>query len=118
LTLAGFLSSDLHPARVSATGFVWLGSLAVVSTVGAIVLFFAGLRRVGPSTAAILSTLEPVVTVVLAFIVFGESFGPAQFAGGALVLLAVLAVRAPARSAAGLALEQPRWKLELEEETP
>ena len=67
----------------------------MVSTVGAIGLFFAGLRRVGPTAASILSTLEPVVTVVLAFAVFGESLGPAQLAGGALVLLAVLAVRAP-----------------------
>jgi drug/metabolite transporter (DMT)-like permease len=37
------------------------------------------------------------VTVALAFAVFGESLGPAQLAGGALVLMAVLAVRAPAR---------------------
>ena len=45
-------------------GLGWLAGLAVVSTVGAIALFFAGLRRVGPTAASILSTLEPVVTVV------------------------------------------------------
>jgi drug/metabolite transporter (DMT)-like permease len=39
--------------------------------------------------------VEPVVTVVLAFVVFGESLGPAQLAGGALVLMAVVAVRVP-----------------------
>jgi drug/metabolite transporter (DMT)-like permease len=80
---------------VSPAGFAWLGGLALVSTVGAIALFFAGLRRVGPTAASILSTLEPVVTVALAFVVFGESLGPVQLAGGALVLLAVLAVPAP-----------------------
>jgi drug/metabolite transporter (DMT)-like permease len=95
LTLAGFAGGDLNPGGVSAAGLVWLGGLALVSTVGAIALFFAGLRRVGPTSASILSTLEPVVTVGLAFVVFGESLGPAQLAGGALVLLAVLAVRAP-----------------------
>ncbi len=95
LTLAGLAGGDLDPASVSATGFGWLGGLAVVSTVGAIALFFAGLRRVGPSAASILSTLEPVVTVALAFAAFGESLGPAQLAGGALVLSAVLAVRVP-----------------------
>ena len=89
---------DLDPGSVSATGFAWLSGLAVVSTVGAIALFFAGLRRVGPTAASILSTLEPVVTVGLAFVVFAESLGPAQLAGGALVLSAVLAVRIhPAR---------------------
>jgi drug/metabolite transporter (DMT)-like permease len=94
LTLAGLAGGDLDPGSVSATGFAWLGGLAVVSTVGAIGLFFAGLRRVGPSAASILSTLEPVVTVALAFVAFGESLGAAQLAGGALVLLGVLAVRA------------------------
>ena len=47
--------------------------LALVSTVGAILLFFAGLARVGPSVAAILSVLEPVVTAVGAAVVFGET---------------------------------------------
>jgi drug/metabolite transporter (DMT)-like permease len=98
LTLAGFARGDLDPGRVSAAGFAWLSSLALVSTVGAVALFFAGLRRVGPTAASILSTLEPVVTVALAFVVFSESLGPAQLAGGALVLSAVLAVRAPART--------------------
>ena len=95
LTLAGLAGGDLDPGSVSATGFAWLGGLALVSTVGAIALFFAGLGRVGPAAASILSTLEPVVTVGLAFAVFGESLGPAQLAGGGLVLLAVLALRAP-----------------------
>jgi drug/metabolite transporter (DMT)-like permease len=99
LTLGGFASGDLDPGSVSAAGFAWLSGLAVVSTLGAIALFFAGLRRVGPTAASILSTLEPVVTVALAFVVFGESLGPAQLAGGALVLSAVLAVRTPVRVA-------------------
>jgi drug/metabolite transporter (DMT)-like permease len=95
LTLASLLGGDLDPGAVTPAGFGWLAGLALVSTVGAIGLFFAGLRRVGPTAASILSTLEPVVTVGLAFAVFGESLGPAQLAGGALVLLAVLALRVP-----------------------
>ena len=54
---------DLDPGGVSAAGFGWLAGIAVVSTVGAVGLFFAGLQRVGPTAASILSTLEPVVTV-------------------------------------------------------
>jgi drug/metabolite transporter (DMT)-like permease len=95
LTLGAAAAGDLHPAAVSAAGFGWLGGLAAVSTVAAIALFFAGLRSAGPTAASILSTLEPVVTVALAFLAFGESLGGAQLAGGALVLLAVLAVRNP-----------------------
>jgi drug/metabolite transporter (DMT)-like permease len=95
LTLAGVARGDLDPGDVSAAGFGWLAGIAVFSTVGAVGLFFAGLRRVGPTAASILSTLEPVVTVVLAFLVFGDSLGPVPLAGGALVLAAVLAVRVP-----------------------
>ena len=54
-------------------GWGWLAAIALVSTVGAVIAFFAGLERVGPSAAAILSTLEPVVTVGLAAAAFGES---------------------------------------------
>jgi drug/metabolite transporter (DMT)-like permease len=95
LTLAGVVGGDLHLGAVSAAGFGWVAGIAVVSTVGAISLFFAGLRRVGPSAASILSTAEPLTTVLLAFLVFGESLGPVQFAGGALVLggVIVLATR-------------------------
>jgi len=97
LTLGGAVGGALDPGGVSATGYGWLAAIAVVSTVGAVGLFFAGLQRVGPTAASILSTLEPVVTVALAFAVFGESLGPTQLAGGVLVLLAVLAVRTPLR---------------------
>jgi drug/metabolite transporter (DMT)-like permease len=76
----------------AAEGWLWIGLIAAVSTVSAIVLFFAGLRRVGPSMAAILSTLEPPVTVGLAFLVFGESLTAVQLAGGLLVLGAIVAL--------------------------
>jgi len=95
LTLAGLAGGDLDPGAVTAEGYAWLTALALVSTVGAVALFFAGLRRVGPTAASILSTVEPVVTVALAFAVFGESLSPTQLTGGALVLAAVLTVRAP-----------------------
>jgi drug/metabolite transporter (DMT)-like permease len=97
LTLAGVIGGDLHPGNVSAAGFGWLAGIAVVSTVAAVSLFFAGLKRVGPTIASILSTAEPVTTVVLAFLAFGESLGPVQLAGGALVLGAVFVLSAAGR---------------------
>jgi len=81
---------ELRPGEVTAAGWGWLAGIALLSTVAAVSLFFAGLKRVGPTTASILSTVEPVVTVLLAFIVFGELLGTLQLLGGALVLGAVL----------------------------
>ena len=60
-------------SRSAPEGWGWIGAIALVSTVGAILAFFAGLARVGPSAAAILSVFEPVVTVALAAAAFGES---------------------------------------------
>jgi drug/metabolite transporter (DMT)-like permease len=73
-----------------AIGWLWLGAIVVVSTVLAIVLFFGGLARVGPSRASIISTIEPLVTVGLAALVFGEALTAIQLAGGALVLGSVV----------------------------
>jgi drug/metabolite transporter (DMT)-like permease len=80
------LASGSFDTGFEREGWLWLACIAIVSTVTPIALFFAGLRRVGPSTAAILSTLEPPTTVALAFLVFGESLSPVQLAGAALVL--------------------------------
>jgi drug/metabolite transporter (DMT)-like permease len=90
LTGGSALLGELRPGEVTAAGWGWLACLAVVSTVAAVSLFFAGLRRVGPTTASILSTVEPVVAVALAVAIFGETLGPVQIFGGALVLAAVL----------------------------
>jgi drug/metabolite transporter (DMT)-like permease len=51
---------------------------------------------VGPTAASILSTAEPVTTVLLAFLAFGESLSPVQLAGGGLVIAAVLVLSARA----------------------
>jgi drug/metabolite transporter (DMT)-like permease len=103
LTAGSALLGELRPAALTPAGWGWLACLAVVSTVGAIGLFFAGLRRVGPTTASILATSEPLVTVLLAFAVFGETLGAVQLAGGVLVLGAVLVLNVPRPAAAAAA---------------
>jgi drug/metabolite transporter (DMT)-like permease len=94
LTAGAALLGELRPAELTVAGWGWLACLALVSTVAAIGLFFAGLERVGPTTASILATVEPLVTVLLAFVVFGETLGAVQLVGGGLVLAAVLVLNA------------------------
>jgi drug/metabolite transporter (DMT)-like permease len=99
LTAGSALLGELRPGELTVAGWGWLGCLALVSTVGSISLFFAGLRRVGPTTASILATVEPLVTVLLAFLAFGEMLGVVQVVGGALVLAAVLVLNVRLRPA-------------------
>lgn len=97
---------------VAAHGWLDVAGLVLISTVLAVVCFLLGLRYVGPSTASIVSTVEPVVTVSLAMALFGEHLGPAQVSGGILVLAAVVLLqrrgaRLAAHDAAALATGPP-----------
>jgi len=64
--------------------------LAVFCTFGAYTCYYAGLKRIEASRAAVIATLEPVVAATLAFSFFGERFAPLGYAGSALILGAVL----------------------------
>ncbi len=80
------------PPHWPATAGSWAAVLAIalISTVTAMLAFFAGLARLGAARTSMLSTLEPVVTVVLASLLLGESLTAVQWIGGASVLGAVL----------------------------
>jgi drug/metabolite transporter (DMT)-like permease len=82
----------LRGPHLPQTGNGWsaLGGLVLMATVIPVVTFLAGLKRIGPTSASMLSTLEPVVTVLLAAWLFGESLSPIILSGGALILAAVL----------------------------
>jgi drug/metabolite transporter (DMT)-like permease len=86
---------DLH---VSPAGWLWILCTAVVSTVLAMLTFFAGLARTGPSTASILSTFEPVVTATLAALTLHEFLTPIQIVGGLLVLSSVAVIQLRTRA--------------------
>lgn len=85
-TLAG------APPHLPATASAWAALVAIglVSTVTAMLAFFAGLTRLGAARTSMLSTLEPVVTVLLAAVFLGERLSLVQWYGGAAVLAAVL----------------------------
>lgn len=80
-----------HPVSFPASSDGWasLVAIAAICTVLAILAFFEGLRRLGPTSTSVLSTLEPVVTVSLATWLLDESLSGIQALGGLLVLGAV-----------------------------
>lgn len=71
-------------------GWLNIAGIVLVATVIPVVTFLAGLERIGPTNAAMLSTLEPVVTVLLAAWIFGEHLKPIVIFGGGLILGAVI----------------------------
>jgi drug/metabolite transporter (DMT)-like permease len=74
----------------SSSGWLSIAAITLIATVIPVVAFLAGLKLIGPTNASMLSTLEPVVTVLLAGWLFGERLGPITLVGGGLILTAVI----------------------------
>jgi drug/metabolite transporter (DMT)-like permease len=70
-------------------GWGSVAGIVLLATVIPVVTFLAGLKRIGPTDASLLSTLEPVVTVLLAALLLHESLPPLSLLGGGLILAAV-----------------------------
>lgn len=82
----------VNGVHLPATNIGWLNiaGIVLVATVIPVVTFLAGLERIGPTNASMLSTLEPVVTVLLAAWIFSEVLKPIVLLGGGLILIAVI----------------------------
>ena len=65
----------------------WLGmvSVAALQTVS-LPLFYMSISRVGPLKAGMVANIQPIVSIVAAYLFFAEVLSALQFAGGALVL--------------------------------
>jgi drug/metabolite transporter (DMT)-like permease len=77
--------------------FGWAAALILVSSVLAMTLFYGAVKLVGAGTASLLATVEPLVAVVLAYLVLGESLTRTQLGGGAVILGSVVALTLPER---------------------
>jgi drug/metabolite transporter (DMT)-like permease len=89
-----------HGAPIPApgpTGLALIVATALLSTVLGIGAFLAGVRRLGPSRASIVSSVEPALTAAFGLAAFGDRFGPVQMLGVGLVFgsVLILEVRVP-----------------------
>jgi drug/metabolite transporter (DMT)-like permease len=87
-TAAGLVHGGLPRPR-TADAWTAVAAIAVVATVIPMAALFAGIERVGAPTASIVSTFEPVLTVVLAGVFLGESLSLVEATGAACVIAAV-----------------------------
>jgi len=72
------------------SGWLAVVASALISTVLGIVALFEGLKRIDTANAAIISTFEVVVAVVLAVIILGETITLHKIFGACLVIGAVI----------------------------
>lgn len=92
---AGFVFGILTAIKgphlpTSNAGWFAMSGIVLIATIIPVATFLAGLEMIGPTNAAMLSTLEPVVTVLLAAWLFQEKLNTISLLGGGLILVAVL----------------------------
>jgi drug/metabolite transporter, DME family len=80
-------------------GFMLVFSL--VSVLGPFSCYFAGLQYLEPTRAIVASCLEPVFSIVLTALFLGELVRPIQTVGIVLVLVAIVLIQWPERTASG-----------------
>jgi drug/metabolite transporter (DMT)-like permease len=78
-------------------GWLALLALALFSTVISIAAFLAAIARIDLFRATIISTVEPLISVVLAAALLDERLTIRQALGGAVIIVAALALQLIAR---------------------
>lgn len=84
LLLVPFAAPEVH--TIEASDVVLLVAGGLLPGTASAVLFVDGLRRIGSARAAVLALLEPMVAVLVGWVVWGEALGASGLVGGVLVL--------------------------------
>ena len=72
--------------NIAPSGWFAILGIAILPTLFGVIGFFAGLRLIGATNASIISTLEPLITVLLSAVLIGERISALQGLGGAVLL--------------------------------
>lgn len=110
-SLVAFATSPVFETPFLNSSFLLWGNMLFLSLLGSVVAVYVMTRFqhfVTPTRAAILYSLEPVFSVLLAVIILREYFSPVQLAGAVLIISGVLlseilAIRRASDSRAALA---------------
>ncbi len=92
LAAAGGELGSLHLAEVSWRSWLALGYLIVVGSIIAFSAYGIAVRALPTATVATYAYVNPVIAVLLGTLILNERLTPAMFAGGALIVGAVVLV--------------------------
>ena len=85
---------NAHIRIASSQELVTLTIFSIMSVLIPYYFYFSGLKILLPSTAIVVSTLEPVIAITTAFVILGESLHWTQVIGGFFVIAAVILLEA------------------------
>ena len=81
------------PVGMDVRGWLLVGVIALLGTLGAFVLFLEGIRLVGAVKASVLACLEAVFASLLSAVWLGSSFSATDLVGFAMILATVFLLR-------------------------
>jgi drug/metabolite transporter (DMT)-like permease len=105
LALVAGQTGDLLVPFQQPEAWVWILAGAITGAAIPTTAFITGIGLIGPSRAAILMTIEPLVGVTIAAVLLGEQPSAIQIVGGAAVLAAAAILQVAPRSAPAPQLE-------------
>lgn len=85
------------PTGIPAPAWPYLVAIGFAGTFLAIQTFYAGSRRIGAAQAALVSTVEPLIIVAVAWIALREVLAPIQLIGAGLIIAGVLLAQTATR---------------------
>ena len=99
--------TKIAAAHYSLAAWMFLAGFSFLSVLLPFVFYFAGLERLEPTQAIIVSCLEPVFTILIAAFALDEVVHPMQWLGIAMVLSAIIVVQRPATGEPAHAIVEP-----------
>ncbi|MCB2308229.1 DMT family transporter [Clostridium estertheticum] len=84
------MTTNNFSIHISFYALVAILLIAFISTVVALMAFLEGVRLIGPSKASILSTIEPIVSLILGIIILGEAISSRIIIGSIMIVLSVV----------------------------
>lgn len=88
----GLAGGDYHLAVLDKGLWLYAVLLALVATVIPSFMLSAGMKRIGPNNAAIVTSIGPVSTILQAHFILGDKILPEQVLGTVLVIAGVLLI--------------------------
>ena len=84
------MTSGVNVHTLNASGFLCLLIVGLIHTGAAYIMYFSSLKELEGQKAAILSYIDPLISVVVSVAILKEAITPMQIAGGALILVFTL----------------------------
>jgi len=95
LTAHFAISPGWGTASIPGEAWPWLIAMVVVATVAPMFMIAEGVRRIGAERAALVSTVGPPSTIILAWLILDERLSVAQLLGAGLIVITIAWLERP-----------------------